>query len=97
MTSFTRTGRKDTTYKWMSKKDKLHTYLYHMPGEYTCPVCTSVWKVQKAVRKHFEKEGAVGVKCLRCGAIKYWYKSPDPREPKERRGRQTYYDPDDYA
>ena len=83
--------------KKIKPKDKLHTYIYHMPGEYTCPVCGSASKIQKTVRKHFEKEGAVGVECQGCGSVKYWYKIPDPRESKERRGRQTYYDPDDYA
>ena len=77
-------------------RDKLHTYLYHMPGEYKCPVCGVESKIYKSIRKHFEDHGAVGIQCPACETIKYWYKIPDPRVSKARRISQVYYDPEEY-
>ena len=74
--------------------NKLHNRLYYMPGEYTCPVCGKYHKIQKEVRKHFEREGAVGVECPGCKAIQYWYKIPDPRVKKDLRKKQVYWEED---
>lgn len=78
----------------MSKK--LETKIFHMPGEYSCPVCGRFVRIQKAIRKYFEAEGAAGIECPECGTVKYWYKIPDPREPKSKRAAQNYYNPEDY-
>ena len=77
------------------KKDKTHCPIYHMPGEYICPECGGWNKIGRDARKHFEKCGSVGVECGQCGIVKFWYKIPDPREPRERRMRQIYWSGED--
>jgi hypothetical protein len=35
------------------------------------------------------------MECGQCGAVKFWYKVPDPREPRERRMKQIYWSGED--
>jgi uncharacterized Zn finger protein len=77
------------------KKDKTHCPIYHMPGEYICPECGGWNQIGRDARKHFEKCGSVGVECGQCGTVKFWYKIPDPREPRERRMQQIYWSGED--
>jgi hypothetical protein len=77
------------------KKDKTHCPIYHMPGEYICPECGGWNKIGGDARKHFEKCGSVGVECGQCGIVKFWYKIPDPREPRKRRMQQIYWSGED--
>jgi transcription elongation factor Elf1 len=78
------------------KKDKFHCPIYHLPKDFVCPTCNGWNSIDKPVREHFEKYGAAGVECGQCGAVKFWYKIPDPREPKIRRAKQAYYKPEEY-
>ncbi len=77
------------------KKDKTHCPIYHIPGEYICPECGGWNQIGRDARKHFEKCGSVGVECGQCGIAKFWYKIPDPREPRERRTQQIYWSGED--
>lgn len=77
------------------KKDKTHCPIYHIPGEYICPECGGWNQIGRDARKHFEKCGSVGVECGQCGIVKFWYKIPDPREPRERRMQQIYWSGED--
>lgn len=77
------------------KKDKLNCPIYHLPKDYTCPICKAWNSIDKPARKYFEENGAVSMECGECGAIKTWYKIPDPREPRERRMKQIYWEEED--
>lgn len=77
------------------KKDKTHCPIYHIPGEYICPECGGWNQIGRDARKHFEKCGSVGLECGQCGIVKFWYKIPDPREPRKKRMKQIYWSGED--